>query len=64
MKQFPVLSVNYGVVLWISLTFLLTIPVTISAEQQPLWTSGQESAEYYEFSWPIHKIAVIGAGPR
>lgn len=47
----------------LSFVILLAIPVTVS-EQRPLWSDQlPPESDSYQFSWPIHKVAIIGAGP-
>lgn len=62
--KFHNLFFNHSIFLWLLFVILLEIPVTVS-EQRPLWPDQLPlESDSYQFSWPIHKVAIIGAGPR
>ena len=45
------------------LAFLAAVRTSAAEDAQAPMTSESDSDTYYKFEWPIHRIAIIGAGP-
>ena len=45
------------------LAFLAAVRTSAAEDAQVPMASESDSDTYYKFEWPIHRIAIIGAGP-